>query len=270
MGNLVYYIRDNDAVRFVKVLEDYYRYYCDNTETAAKELAKVGYNNLISGNDLDGKPVTNSNLVYFDELLSIVTHNYYTPSQTSRNRYKKNARPKTGRPKKPQTSEPIFEDADKDTKAKITKIKENLLTEYPTLNRVDLEESIDNYCKLIVKINDLMSTSVVENNVAIKNLTDTQIKLGNFLGIDEGQKAKQKAIEDKQSVASLSVKFQDTLNEFPQIMDRMRYKEIRILLEKFDRGELSRGLFENPSYAGIPIQEAREFVKEREKHYEAN
>jgi len=269
---VLFRIKDNDANGFLRVLEDFYRFYKNKPEVEAKSLAAAGFANLISGNDLDGKKITNPNLVYFDEILSVVTENYYTPSQTARYRYKKASRSTFGRPKKTtKTSTQILSpEESKETEKKIDRIKHNLLTEYPTLDRIDLEENIDNYCKLIVKINELMSEAAADNTMAIKNLTDTQIKLGSFLGIDEGEKAKQKSIDDQQSVASLSSKFQRTIDEFPEIMDRMRYKELRILLEKYDRQEISRELFENSAYAGVTVDAAREFIKKREAKYEAS
>ena len=269
MGDTIeYHIKDRDAKRFVKTLIDYYRFYKSKSETESKALASSGYSNLIKGNDLDGNPITNPNLQHFDEVLSVVTNGYYTPSQTTRLRYKKGVKPK-GRPKKNAVqvaSGSSMDDAK--TQEKVDRIRKNLLTEYPTLDRKDLEDSIDNYCKLIVRINELMSAGSDET-IAIKNLTDTQIKLGSFLGIDESAKAKQRQLEDRQSIASLSMKFQRTIDEFPVLMDRMRYKELRLLIEKYDRQELSRELFENPAYAGMSVENARRFIAEREAEYEA-
>jgi len=220
--------------------------------------------------DLVGNTLDNSKLAFFDDLLSEQTTHFYTPTDAHRKRFKKGVRPKVSKKSTKKGATKKLDGLSEDGQAKVNKIRNNLLSEYPSLDRKDLEESIENYCRLIVKVNDLMSGDMSSNNVAIKNLTETMIKLGGFLGIDEEKKARQKALEDKQSVASLSATFQQTIDEYPAIMDRMRYEEIRILLEKFDANSLgiSKELFESPAYAGMDIMKAREFVRERESKYE--
>jgi hypothetical protein len=266
---ILFFIHDEEEKRFQAILQKYWRFFRKKTQSEARDLAVSSYNNLIRGLDLVGNLLDENKLTCFDALLSEQTSHFYTPADEHRNRFKKGIRPKkkkkrlNGR----NTNANGLTEQDQD---KVKRIRDNLISEYPFLDRKDLEESIENYCKLIVKINNLMSGNIVESNVAIKNLTETMIKLGGFLGIDEEKKAKQKALEDKQSVASLSVQFQQTVDNYPAIIDRMRYEEIRILLEKFDSNSLgiSKELFESPAYAGMDLTTAREFIKERETRYE--
>ncbi len=266
---LVYYIlATQEQNKYRQVLTEYFKYVKGIPEDKLVETADKAYDNLIHNLDLSGNEVTNPNINYFDDLLSTVTNGFYKPIDSNRFKHEKGV--KVRRRKVTKEGEPIAstELSSKETDA-ITRIKENLLTEYPNLNRKDLQESINNYCTLMVQVNKLTNSDVVKNNIAIKNLTDTLIKLGSFLGIDETQKAKQKAMDDQQSVASLSLQFQTTLDQFPQIVKRMKYKELRILLEKYDRQELSKALFESESYAGMSVNEAREFVKTLEVEYES-
>lgn len=267
----IFFIEENkEQTRFKEVLEKYWRYYRQKTIAEATELAVSSYNYLICGMDLVGNELTSetSNIIYFDELLSSLTNKYYMPKASQRFQYQKGDKPQNKpRARVEPVDTPPTSRKDKD---KIGKIRKNLLEAYPFLNRKDLEESIENYCRLIVKISTLMQGDTVTNNVAIKNLTETMIKLGGFLGIDEGKKAAKKALEDKQSVASLSVAFQQTIDVYPEIVDRLRYQEIRVLLEKFESNSLgiSKELFESPAYAGMPIDKARAFIAERESRYE--
>jgi len=266
---VLFFIDETESEKFRAVLEKYWKFFRRKTATEAKDLAESSYNNLIRGMDLVGNILDPSELAFFDDLLSRQTDHFYTPTDAHRKRFKKGVRLKKGRAKRGTTANGSDGLSD-DDRVKLDRIRGNLVSEYPFLDRRDLEESIENYCKLIVKINNVMAGDIVANNVAIKNLTDTMIRLGGFLGIDEEKKAKQKALEDKQSVASLSAQFQQTLDNYPALMDRMRYEEIRILLEKFDSNSLgiSKELFESPAYAAMQLIDAREFVKERESRYE--
>lgn len=263
----LFFIGDDEEKKFREVLQKYWQFFRKKTETEAKELANSSYNNLIRGMDLVGNQLEPKQLAYFDELLSNQTNHFYSPTDAHRKRFKKGVRPRNTAKK--GTSKLTNGLSTEDFK-RVNKIRDNLVSEYPSLDRKDLEESIENYCRLIVKVNNLMSGASVFDSVAIKNLTDTMIKLGSFLGIDEEKKAKQKALEDKQSVASMSVMFQQTMDDYPVLMDRLRYEEIRILLEKVDSNSpgISKELFESPAYAGMEIITAREFVKEREVKYE--
>ena len=261
---------EKEQIRFKETLEKYWRYYRQKTIAEASELSVSSYNYLICGLDLVGNELTaeTHNIIYFDELLSVLTNKYYAPKASQRFKYQKGDKPQNKpRARVEPTDSPSTPRKDKD---KINKIRKNLLEAYPFLDRKDLEESIDNYCRLIVKISTLMQGDTVINNVAIKNLTETMIKLGGFLGIDEGKKAAKKALEDKQSVASLSVTFQQTIDSYPEILDRLKYQELRILLEKYESNSvgISRELFESTAYAGMSIDKARVFISEREAKYE--
>ncbi len=269
----VFFISEDDKNFFLNVLTDFYRFVMGRAETEAKDLADTGYHNLIRGLDLEGNSLNNENLIYLDDILSIQTEKYYFPTETNRHRYKKNekknSKKKPGKGKKtdsPPGTTQALSDEDND---KVDKIKEILLYEYPSLKRGDLKEDVGTYCRLKVEINKLLSQNVAASSMAIKNLVATQISLGNSLGIDEGAKAKQKESEDRQSVAALSLEFQKTLDDFPEIRKRLKYKEVRVLLEKVERQEISKILFSLPEYAGLTIDEARIFIKENESEYEA-
>jgi len=269
-AKIVYFIDEKTEEKFLEVLRKYWQFFGKKTPTEADDIAISSYDHLIRGLDFDGNPVKNSNLVYFDDVLSELTSAFYTPTDIQRFRFKKGVRPKKKNSSRNSRKSANTNGLDGINQVEVDRIKTNLLSEYPFLDRKDLEISIENYCRLIVKISDLMTRDIVANNVAIKNLTETMIKLGGFLGIDEEKKAKQKAFEDQQSVAALSMQFQQTIDVYPAIMDRMRYEEIRILLEKYDNSSMgiSKELFESPAYSGMTIAKAREFVKEREMKYE--
>lgn len=264
---VVFHIEEKDKIRFEGILRKFFQYMKQKTESEAIDLSISVYNYLIRGLDLDGKPINDPNFQHFDEIIQDQTKYFYSPNATQRIKYKRGSKLKVKK-KKNGEREALAEE--REAKARELKIKKNLLFEYPSLDRKDLEESIENYCKLIVKVNILMSGNITENNVAIKNLTETMIKLGSFLGINEGKKAEQKALQDRQSIASLSVEFQRTIDKYPEIVDRMKYQELRILLEKYDNQSLgiSKELFESTAYAAMSVQQARDFINEREAKYE--
>lgn len=280
MAEQLFFIDDFYAKKFKGILKQYWQYYEKRTESESEALSETSYNYLIHGKDIFGQELKNPNLIYFDEILEEQTKSFYVPVDTVRKRYKRGYKPKQHRDSvkkkaaKHETNKVAeltgngWSENDND---KLDRIKDNLLSEYPFLDRKDLQETIDNYCKLIVKINNIMSADPITNNVAVKNLTDTMIRLGSYLGINEEAKQKQKEIDDKKSIASLSLQFQQTLDAFPKLIDRLRYEEIRILLEKYDSGSngISKELFESDSYAGMSVSKARQFIKERAKKYEA-
>jgi len=250
------------------VLVDYYKFYDGKTAAEAKSLGAVGLEHIIFGNDLDGNPFTNSNISYLDDVIASVTSGYYTPPQAKRHRCKRGVKPKTSGPKR--SKKIITVELTSDDKKDIERIKENLVEAYPAMaERKDLQDHIENYCTLTVKIKHMLAATQMDSTT-LKNLNDVLVKLGSYLGIDESLKAKQKNLKDKASIADLSMDFQQTLEELPEIMTRFRYKELRILLEKYDRQELSRELFELHAFANMTPNEARNWIAEREAKYEIN
>jgi hypothetical protein len=269
VDNPIFFINAQDKKFFIKQLRDYFRFYVGSLdESAVKEKADKSFQHLICGMDLDGNPLDNSNLKYFDEILSLQTGRFYVPADANRTRYEKGRRITRKKVAKKADSTLPLELSGEQTK-RVEHIKKNLLFEYPYLDRKDLQEDIDNYCLLKVKINILLQNDSALNATAVKNLVDTLVRLGSYLGINEEEKMKKKSFEDRQSVAALSMQFQKTIDNFPFLLDRFKYEEIRILLEKYDRQELSKNLFESPYYAGMPIENARAFIIEREPKYEA-
>lgn len=261
----IFGITPEDEQKYRKALFEYFTTYKGLLGEKAKEQADAAYDNLISGKDIEGNL---SNVEYFDDALSVATERFYIPTLSYRVKYKKNSKPKT---KKPKASTDLDEADIAKQREQVERIKANLLAEYPTINRRDLLESVENYCTLQVLCQNLLAKGKIsENHLAIKNITQTMVQLGAYLGIDEGAKAKQKSAEDMQSIADLAQKFAQTLKELPELYDRMKYKEIRICLEKYDRHEISKEIFESYMWAGMSVENARQFIKERENKYEAS
>jgi len=277
-AEIQYFILEQDKSRYIKVIYEYFRFFCTKPEEEAKELAEEGYENAIRHQNFDGEKVVNTNLTFFDDLLNVLTEKFYSPSTINRNKYpigvKKVKGAKRGKGKKANNITPTDPvDAQKavaEQAVAFERIKKNLLSEYPSLDRKDLQESVDNYCKLQIQIHSVLALNVLDSSTTVKNLIDAQIKLGGHLGIDESAKAKQKELEDRQSIAALALQYQKTVDNFPEIRKRMRYKELRMLVNKYDRNEISAELFELPSYAGCTILVAKEFVKENEAEFESS
>lgn len=252
----IYKIGKREKQDYLTLITQFYIEKKFETDEAAAKKANEGLARLLVGIGLEGDDLPLSKIEFFDVLLEEQTEGYYSPTITTRNSHKRINRQKV----KPTI---VTTALDAEDKKNVEVIKNNLLTEYPNLNRTDLAEDINNYCQLKVLVKkQIGATSHIDrdDSITIKNLTDTQIRLGNFLGIDESKKAKQKEAEDKQSIAALSVRFQQTINDFPRIREKMHYAEIRILLEKYDRQELDRRLFESDAYAGMSVEQARQFI----------
>jgi hypothetical protein len=265
-----------ETIKYVKIIKDYYVFIVGLDENSSIEKAKIALENIINGLDFDGNQISFTS-DYFDDRLEFLTKGYYVATQSTKGRYKygnsTGIKKYVGRKSQDAVSdnndqisvEKLLVNEDYD---EIDKIKKNLLLAYPSLSRNDLDNSITNYCKLSVLIKKLVDGNVIAFNVALKNLIDTYIKLGNYLGIDEGEKSKVKDQEDRQSVAALSIRFQQSLTDMPDLIRRMRYKEIRILLSKYDRQEISKELFAHYSYAGMSVEEARELIRQMEPLYD--
>lgn len=257
----VYDVSDEAQVFFLEKLTDYFRFFLEQTSTEAEESAKRALDNIICGLDKDGKEIKNPNLEYLDDVISVETQRYYVPNERDRLRFKKGtvkAKPIVA-PNQPKNGIDL---------EKLEQIKRNLVSAYPALDRLDLAQSVDNYCRLQLS----MATELASQHADSKRLNELTLaltRLGSFLGIDETLKAKQREEEDRQSVAALALAFQRTLEQYPEMIERMRYKEVRILLERYDRQELSREIFELPSHGGMSIEKAREFIRSKEKEFEA-
>lgn len=257
----IFGISEEDQKKYQKTLFEYFTLFKGVDGKEAQEKANELYEKLISGTQIQGHDL--SKVEFFDERLEIVTEHYYIPTATYRSKYPKGS--------KKSSNKPVQGNDSSKQRAQVEHIKANLLAEYPALNRKDLQESVENYCTLQVQLQELLAKNkIADNHLAIKNITHTMVQLGSYLGIDEGAKAKQKDAEDTQSVAALAKQFEQTLKDFPEIHDRMRYKEIRICLEKYDRQEISREIFASRSWADMSVEDAREFVRQREQEYEAS
>jgi len=259
----IFGISKADVSKYKTIAFEYYSIYKGKDSEEAKRLGDALFKKIISGKTLKDKKL--AKFEHFDEILSELTEHYYIPTTSYRYKY-----PANGSKSKGVTTEKAELTAEEQRELVEAK-KADLLSEYPALARRDLGDIVDNYCTLHIQLKHLLSKRrISENALAVKNITHTLVQLGSFLGIDEGAKAKQKDAEDLQSIASLSVKFQQTLKDYPEIHKRMLYKELRICLEKYERSEISREIFESRSWAGMTVSAAREFVAEHEAEYEAS
>lgn len=261
---VVYEVTQVDSNRLLIVLKAYYQFYGDGSCDPA-ELASEAFDNLIRGRNLEGGPPGNIS-PYLDERINELTKYFYTPSPENRKKYKLGVTSKKTRKTELSIADPNNNRSALDEN-KVNQIKDNLVSEYPHLKRKDLSTAVDNYAKLQVKLSTMLDASSGNTETNIKNIIEAMTKLGNYLGIDESAKQKQKSLEDRQSIAALSMQFQDTISEYPEIIDRLRFEELMIMLEKYERKELDREMFQIQSYAGITIEEAYNFVNQRKEQY---
>jgi hypothetical protein len=257
-------VEKSDKERYLASLQNYFEL-IKNMETEEARLKSIKvFDHLIKGRDASGrnrfKPAT---VKYLAGRIKQTTQGFFTPTDKDKEKYFFAYNKEV-----PDALSEITTGTGPSTdKKKADKIKANLIKEYPNLGRKDLEPFVDNYVILTVKINDVITKSSSQS-IVIKNLVDSQVRLGSYLGINEEEKNKQKALDERQSVAALSLQFQETIDEMPELMDRFVYQELKILIEKYERTELTRNLFTMLSPGNMVIEEARKFVGEREKQYE--
>ena len=268
--NAIFDVTQTEQDTYLSVIRDFLVYVQFVGEEEADEKAKEYLANLLQGLDFDGNNVPVNQARYFDTLLSKQTGGHYKPTTAVKTKHPRLAKAKKMVKSKASKTDQVYLALVPVDEEQVERIMENLLTEYPFLTRDDLREDVQNYSRLKVVINNLTNNADVdkETSVTLKNLMDAQIRLGNYLGIDEGRRAKQKELLDRQSIAALSIEFQETIAEFPELLHRFKYEEIRILLERYDRNELERQLFESAAYANMSISDAREFVARHELKYE--
>jgi len=266
-GDNIFVLSPQDEKRYKKVLEEFYKFYHSKPANEAEVLAVQGLNNLVNGLDLTGKKYILKKNLYFDEILSKSVREYWLPDENEKYRYPIQNDPlkRRKRGKKISTIKVEIRD-EKDEKEKVKNIVSNLLKAYPNLDRADLRSSINTYARLSVGIDRELDNPNASSRI-VKEKIESQVKLGAFLGIDEGLKAKQKADEDRQSIAALAVQFTETIDAMPELLDSFKYTELMIFLEKYNRQELSKELFMLPSYAGMSIDDARIFVEKRHDKY---
>lgn len=262
MKKILFNITAADKNKFVRVIKDYLVHIKNYPEILAKDRANEYFFNMICGFDFDGNIYTKIDLMYLDERLSDLTEGFFTPVGTEIKRYKiGNAHRYKKKDRKPATTQV--------SQNEVNKMRKVLLREYPFLSgRKDLENSIYNYCVLSCKIKTYLNSDDTSKGTQVKNLIEAQIRLGSFLGINESERQKAKLAESKDNIASLVAQFQKTIEEFPEIMEEFRFFELKMLLNKFERKEINRTLFESQSYADMSIESAQEFVMDHEAKYE--
>lgn len=255
----VFDISESDAVRYKKIIEDYYKIELNMEPKDAVLVADTSFKNLVAGFEMDGREWTQTKLVYFDSRLKYVTNGFWQPrNDTERKRYRL-IETKT-RFEQPDEPEDIKLSGQEEKM--VYDMKVQLFKEYPLLERSrHLAAAIDNYCTLTIKLKKLVSEDVVRHHVVIKNLNESLIKLASHIGISEVDKQKQQLLESKDNIASLAIQFERTIKEFPEIMEGFKFNELKILLQKLQRQELTRQLFEHEDYAGMSPEEAQTFIE---------
>lgn len=254
-------VTKTDKERYVKAIREYLLFVKQVSTGQATNDAEIGFENIVMGMDLVGNKFPKHNMHTLAERLTFLTEGFFQPIPTDERKYKFNVDSSRASRRKSTKSKPDISITD----GSINTIKRALISEYPNLNRRDLLPILDNYATLTAKIKAALA--IDGQSATVKNLVDAQIKVAALLGINESEKAKQKLLDDKKSIASLSMKFQETIDEMPELLDKFRYEEIKILLEKLDRQELSQELFESRSYSNMTVEEARTFVFAKDKEF---
>ena len=266
---VLYNISPEDKEFFITTLANYFVFIKkESNGVKARQIAEGAYNNLIKGLNFDGVPIPGKRLKCFDLLISEETNRFYIPEAANKTRYLriKNLPSHRVQIKQKKMGEKIPFSTEELKHAE--EMKKTLIHEYPNLSRKDLQDEVDNYCRLKIKMTELVESDLTENHYALKNINETVIKLGISLGINEGEKAKEKLDQDRQSIAAMSSEFQRTIDKYPDIQQRLLYKELRILLDKLERQELSRELFILPAFAGMSVEDARQFVDSHKFDFE--
>jgi len=272
---IVFFPIDKDRKKYIKIISDFLKFKKNYVDPVLiKTEANSMFDMILQGKDLYGNPY-DSKEIFLDERIEHLLEGFYKSLDTvDRHKYslgdKRSIRQtKMVKEKKSLTkSKSISVEIDpEETKEQIIKIKTDLLKSYPSLDRPDLSVAVDNYVTLTVKLSYALADPFSMEATTIKQLIEAQVRLGAFLGIDEQEKAKRKAAEGNKSIADLALQFKETLEKYPVLSDRFRYKELRILLSKLDRGEIDRDIF-NYCTDGFSPEQARLFVEKRIELYE--
>ncbi|MCK9369444.1 hypothetical protein M0R04_05860 [Candidatus Dojkabacteria bacterium] len=261
---LLFDIKDEkDVEKYTTVIKDFLVYYKQVEMEEAEKLSKLYFNNLLQGLDFNGNDYPTPKITNLPARIQEQTGGYFSPTKTEQKRYKLKDK------RKAANTTSVREERKADEEEALKKIKKTLLYEYPFLDkRKDLDTIIDNYCILSLRISQELQYSGEKQSTTIKNLIDAQIRLGTYLGVSEGDRQKTKLTESKDNIASLAVQFEQTLEEFPELMDAFRYNELKMLLNKYERKEISRVLFEGAAFADMSVEDAYLFVGERESKYD--
>lgn len=252
----IFSISKRDQKEYIEIIKDYLVCIESQDPKKAVENSLLLYNNIIYGMDFFGALFPDASVEHFDERLRYCTKDFYIPPDTRLKKYKI---------KKPANVSGERNGASNEKE--IQKIRKDLIENYPFLqNRADLQDSIDNYCFLCVMIKDSLKSGDAQS-VQIKNLVDAQIRLGTYLGIHEGKRQELRLAESKDNIASLVLQFENTFDDYPELREKFKYYELRLLLQKYDRGEISPKMFSCEDYAGVPVEEAKDFVSKLKTKY---
>lgn len=228
----------------------------------AKNRAMEVYNNLIEGLTPDGEAWTMASMTRLDSRVRSVTKGLWKGSKdTQKNQVVYTIQRGEGN-KSALSEDDIFKFL-KDTEAKDFQDEmEALIKQYPDLNRGDVRKDVELYCAINVQLRRLSLQSGREND--LKKLVDAKVLLGNFLGLSEKLRMEEIIKQQKENIAALAYQFDQTVREYPELIKRMHVKELKMLLNKYDRGELPEWLFRHPSHAAMSVEEARRIVSENE------
>lgn len=255
----IFKVAKSDNEKYKKILSDYLIFIKHMNAEQSQNIAYQYIENIIEGKGFNGEEFSKPTIKSFAERIEYETNGFYTPTTAEK------AKIKIGKNKTRNTK-------NEDKAIEINELdvfKAQLKQEYPFLDgRPDLEDSLSNYCKLSVQVKKALEIDHDKQSTSVKNLIEAQIKLGTYLGISESERQKAKAKESKSSVGDLALQFELTIDEYPELMEMFQYQELRILLNKFERKEISRELFETVGYAGMKIEQAYKFVNENKTKYD--
>lgn len=250
-------ISKTDFKRYADSIADYLQFFKGHDADEAKRLAPDMLTFVLNDKDFAGNWFKETRLLALDDRLVSLTDGFFQPTTTDVGKYKFKIFNETTKPE-------IIEPKNKGSEEEVTAFKRELIREYPNLNRKDLETNVDSYVYLSILIkNGIKDKTLTGTN--LHNAVTSQKNLAALLGIDEGLKAKQRSQDDRQSVASLSEQFQSALSEYPMLHDRLKLYELKILLKKYESGELSRAMFELEAFANMSVQDARDWVLLKDK-----
>lgn len=252
-------ITDAQKSKYESAIKEYLIFYKHLPEAEAIRLSRVYLSNIMEGNGFDGNAFLEPRLKSLAERVAYETNNYYmVKSEKEKRDTKIYPQPK------PKNSNDLQVDRNE-----VELIKKNLVSEFPFLDkRGDLADTVDNYCQLSLQIKVALQDTGDKQSTTVKNLIDAQIRLGQYLGISEADRQKEKAKESKSSIGDLALQFENTIDEYPEIIEACKYKEIKMFLNKLERQELSKELFETNIYVGMPVAAARKWVEDNKERFD--
>ncbi len=249
---------------FTLIIRDFYIRMQHLSESDASRKSLSDINLLIKGLTKEGEIYPDD--IPFAERVSKLTKGFYTPTKSD---LRKTFLPVAPKRKKDDTTVSLGLTGTKTSdELYISKFKKEIFNQYPFLfNRKDLESSIESYAALDLKIKKEIASSN-SSPINIKNLVDAKLKLGSDLGVSEAVRAKKRESESKDNIATLSMQFEETMSQWPKLGLEIKLYELKMLLQKYERRELSREIFALNIYADMTVEEAYAFIDNHEKKFD--